>query len=132
MLSKSNVANRVQGRPVRVLSSGQQCGAGGGADASGDVTEDAEADALLYAGGGGAATDALLRGWFLCRNGASKASNPASSKAGHAHRPPRPTHTPEKRAGDITERALLSAMPDASGPGGPSTQFTSLVQQCKY
>ena len=52
MLIISNVANRVQGRPARALSSGQQRGAGGGADASGDA-EDAEADALLYAGGGG-------------------------------------------------------------------------------
>ncbi len=131
MLSMSNVAHRVQGRPARALSSGQQRGAGGGADASGDA-EDAKADALLYVGGGGEATDALLRGWFLCRNGASKASNLASSQAGNVHRPPRPTHTPEKRAGDITERALLAAMPDASGPGGRSTQFTSLVQKCKY
>jgi hypothetical protein len=123
MLSISNVANRVQGRPVRALSSGQQRGAGGGADASGDAED---------AGGGGTATDALLRGWFLCRNGASKASNLASSKASNAHRPPHPTNTPEKKAGDITERALLSAMLDASGPGGRSTQFTSLVQKCKY
>ena len=117
MLSVRNVA-RVQGRPSRALSSGQQRDAGGGADESWDA-EDAQADALL-------------RGWFLCRNGASKASNLASSQAGNVHRPPRPTHTPEKGAGDITERALLAAMPDASGPGGRSTQFTSLVQKCKY